>query len=487
MILNLDLSTDSAVLWGNLSKIIEEYKFDFKKIEKAYVLAKNAHKNQFRDSGEEYITHPLWVAMVVAQLDIGQEAIVASLLHDCIEDTKITENEISKMFGDEIALLVTGLTEVKKKTSGIEVHQTNIDVFRRFLFSSVNDVRILIIRLVDKLHNGLTIDSLSKERQIKYAKRVMGIYGPVAEYVGLHYFKKKIEDIAFEILNPKEVNKLKKIFSQHERNEIKALNLIKTEIESAVEANRFKNIEIEGRIKSLYSTYLKARKKGLSDIKDRVGIRVLTNSIGDCYQILGLLHARYQYLPDEFDDYISTPKANGYRSIQTTIKWKEGVTVEIQIRTKEMHEFNEFGPASHIAYKLSTDASKDGVGYEWVKELINWQKSSQNINNYRINVLSKYVYVFTPRGDTIQMPAGSTALDFAYRIHSDIGDRCVGVKKNGVIAKISDEIETGDMVEILVGKKINANKNWLSVVKTPEARERIRRVLSEKLGIDDID
>ena len=444
-------------------------------IKSAYDFAENAHKNQKRESGEQYISHPAWIAKVVAQLGVGQEAIMAALLHDCVEDTPITIDNIADNFGDEVALLVEGLTDVKRKTQGIEVHKTNIEVFRKFLFSSVNDVRVLIIRLVDKLHNGLTIDSLPEDRQIKYAKRIFGIYGPVAEYVGLHYFKRLLEDIAFKILYPNEAAELELILKDQSEYEESVLNEVTKEVESMLKINNLHNCEIQGRVKGLYSSFIKIKHKGLDKLKDGVGLRIITQNVANCYTILGLLHSRFEYIPEAFDDYISNPKPNGYRSIQTTLNWENKLTVEVQIRTKEMHEFNEFGPASHIAYKLSKDA--DGaMGFEWVRDLIKWQKSDKNIKNYTIKVLEKYIYVFTPKGDTIQLPAGSTALDFAYRLHTQIGDCCTGVKINQKMEKIDTFLQTGDYIEILTSKKANVNKNWLHFVTTAAAKEHIRKV-----------
>jgi GTP diphosphokinase / guanosine-3',5'-bis(diphosphate) 3'-diphosphatase len=474
--MGLDLSF-SDNYWQSLESAIVAPNFDKTIIKQAYDFMAKAHEGQKRYSGEAYISHPAWIAKTIAQLNIGQEAVIAALLHDCVEDTKTTVDEIANNFGDEVALLVSGLTEVKSKTSGIKINQTSIETFRKFFFSSVNDVRVLIIRLVDKLHNSLTIEYLPKDRQILYAKTIMKIYGPLAEYVGLHYFKKRLEDIAFRILYPDEAKKLEKIIQEREKDEVKALNLVKVEVERILKVNNINDVIVEGRIKSLYSTYLKIKKKGKSyKVKDRVAIRVLTNDLVECYTILGLLHAKYRSLPEEFEDYISLPKPNGYRSIQTTIAWKDGLTVEIQIKTKEMHEFNEFGPASHIAYKTGKEGGV-GKGMEWVKDLVRWQKGDNKINNYQLKVLTTYIYVFTPKGDTIQLPKGCTALDFAYRIHTGVGDRCMGVKINGKMGKIDDKLETGDLVEVLLGKKLNVNKNWMTMVKTPWAKEHIRKMM----------
>jgi len=480
MTIDISLSTVVDSYWLELKKAVVESGLELQNVEKAFLYSEKAHFGQRRESGEPYISHPVWVAKVMAQLEVGEEAVMAALLHDCVEDTSVTVDDIAMEFGDEIALLVSGLTEVKKKTHGIEVHKTNIEVFRNFLFSSVNDVRVLIIRLVDKLHNGLTVGYLPKERQIKFAKRVFGIYGPVAEYVGLHYFKRVLEDIAYRILYPKSAKRLEIEIEKNSKEERVAMAKIIGDIEKMMKINNIHEYEIQSRIKSLYSSHLKVSKYGLEHgLKDRVGIRVLVKNIADCYTVLGLIHSKYPYIEEEFKDYISSPKVNGYRSIQTTFGWRDGVSVEVQIRTFEMHEFNEFGPASHIAYKLGKNVD-GGVGLEWVRDLVKWQKGDNNINNYRINVLERFVYVFTPKGDTIQLPAGSTALDFAYKVHTEIGDRCVGVKINQKMGKIDTVLKTGDYVEILTNKKINANKNWLRFVVTPWAKEHIRKVTLDK-------
>lgn len=477
--MGLDLSlSNNNNYWLDLEKFIKDKGFDVELIKKAFDFAAKAHANQYRESGDLAITHLCWVAKVVSQLNIGQEAVLAALMHDIVEEKDVSLDEIADQFGDEVALLVSGLTEVKKKTKSISIHQTSIEIFRKFLFSSVNDVRILIIRLVDKLHNGLTIGPLPDIKKTEYAKKVMGIYAPIAEYVGLHYFKRLLEDIAFKILYPEEALKLEKIFKEISNDEIKALALVKETISKMMRINNINHFAVEGRIKSLHSTYLKIKRKGLERVKDRVGVRILVDSVSDCYTILGLLHSKYYYLPDEFDDYISSPKPNGYRSIQTTLNWKDKLTVEVQIKTFEMHEFNEFGPASHIAYKMGR-GKNEGKGLEWVRDLIKWQTNENNINNYQLHVLKKYIYIFTPKGDTIQMPSGSTALDFAYRIHTDIGDHFYGAMINNKMANIDTLLKTGDLVEILIGKKLNVNKNWLRIVKTSWAKEHIRKMVQD--------
>ncbi len=269
------------------------------------------------------------------------------------------------------------------------------------------------------------------------------------------------------------------MLEDRKKDELRALAKVSREIEEILKINRINECQIQGRIKSAYSTFLKSKKYRSGMGKDRVGIRIITQDIQTCYSILGLIHSRYKYIENEFNDYISSPKPNGYRSIQTTFEWKHGVTVEVQIRTQEMHDFDEFGPASHIAYKLKLH-NKAGMGYEWIKDLVKWQKDSGNVNNYRINVLENYIYVFTPKGDTIQLPKGSTVLDYAYRIHSDLGDRFNVGKVNGKVKKIDSLLKTGDLVEIITTKKVNVTRNWLNFVRTPQAKERIRRLTGDK-------
>lgn len=477
--MDLDISFNTGYGFDQLKKFLIDPELNIEVIRKAFDFATAAHQNQKRESGEPYISHPLWIAKVAAQLGIGQEAIMTALLHDCVEDTNVTIEEIAKQFGDEVALLVEGLTEVKNKTKGVLLHQTNIEVFRKFLFSSVDDVRILILRLIDKMHNGLTIGALSPERQLKHANRVMGIYGPIAEYVGLHYFKKILEDTAFKIAYPQEALRIEKMIADRSQKEQETLDLVKEELEKTLKFNNVNNFEIQSRIKSLYSSYTRIRKKTKSGkmetegLWDRVGIRVLVESVPDCYTVLGLLHSKYNHLSEEFNDYISNPKPNGYRSIQTTLIWEDGITAEVQIRTFEMHEFNEFGPASHIAYKMG---KKHGGGIEWVRHLVDWQKNDGGVNNYRVKVLKDFVYVFTPKGDVIQMPQGSSVLDFAYRVHTSVGDRCVGAKVNQKMVKIGTIIENGDLIEILTTSKPKVTRDWLNLVKTSWAREHIRKM-----------
>lgn len=479
----LDLKLNTSFKFSDFKRYLGK-DIDISRVEKAFNYAKQAHKNQLRKSGRPYFEHPVWIARVAAQLKIDTEGIIAALLHDCVEDTPTTIDQVANLFGDEVALLVDGLTDVKNKTSKIILHQENIAVFRQFLVSGINDVRIIILRIIDKLHNGLTIESLSPEKQLKYATRVLGIYSPMAEYVGLHFFKRKLDDIAFEIVNKEKYDEIYKAILDQKQTERQALKKVKAEIKSILEINRLGKYKIKSRIKSIYSTYNKLKYKKIDSvdrIKDRVGIRVMVTDISDCYTILSLLHSKYEYIESEFDDYIANPKENGYRSIQTTLKWDDRVTVEVQIRTFEMDDFNEFGPASHVAYKIrKSDEKNIGMTGEWLRDLVKWQSKTDGVHNYKISVLTNNIYVFTPKGDVIQMDSGSSGLDFAFRLHTDIGKHCVGVKINKKIKKLNTELKTGDMVEILLGKKETISADWLEYVRTKVARNEIRKYLYKK-------
>jgi len=479
----LDLKLKTNFKFSDFRKYLSK-DIDINRVEKAFNYAKKAHQNQLRKSGRPYFEHPLWIAKVAAQLKIDTEGVIAALLHDCVEDTPTTIDQVADLFGNEVALLVDGLTDVKNKTSKIILHQENIAVFRQFLVSGINDVRIIILRIIDKLHNGLTIESLTPEKKLKYATRVLGIYSPMAEYVGLHFFKRKLDDIAFEIVNKEKFDEIYKAILDQKQTERQALKKVKAEIKSILEINGVANYKIKSRIKSIFSTYNKLKYKkieGVERIKDRVGIRVMVTDISECYTILSLLHSKYEYIESEFDDYIANPKENGYRSIQTTLKWDERVTVEVQIRTFEMDDFNEFGPASHVAYKIRKSGEKNvGMTGQLLKDLVKWQSKTDGVHNYKISVLTHNIYVFTPKGDVIQMDSGSTGLDFAFRLHTDIGKHCMGVKINNKIKKLNTELKTGDMVEILLGKKNTISADWLEYTKTKVARNEIRKYLYKK-------
>lgn len=427
--------------WKGLKKICEEKKYSISLVEKAYNTAFNVHYNEIRESGEMYIAHPVWMAKIAAQMDLGIDAVIACLFHKAIENDKDFIKKAKKEYGSDVFNILSGLTKVNKQTKKVKVNHSSMDYYKHFIISSVEDIRVLIIRIIDKIHDTLTIDYLPQNRRLDLAKRVMTVYVPLCEYVGLMYFKRILEDKAFLILYPKEYAKTLVIVKERRRKEVKTLYFFEKAIREDLEKNGIKNFEIQARLKSLYSSYLKIKNKGIERLKDRVGFRIIVNSIKECYTTLGILHSKYRYLKDEFDDYISDPKPNGYQSIKTALLWKHKLTVEVQIRTKTMHEYAEYGPAAHISYKDPGEV-KD---YVWMKNLLNWQSQK----NYQIKVMRDYIYVFTPKRDIYQLEKNSTVKDFAYKIHSNLGHHCAGGKVNGKRMSKNTILKTGDVVEII--------------------------------------
>jgi RelA/SpoT family (p)ppGpp synthetase len=461
---------------------------DITKIKKAYLFAQKAHRGQKRKSGHPFITHPTYVAYLAASLGLDESSITASFLHDVLEDTGVDLDEIERQFGLEVALIVEGMTAFKKTGRRLENLGESIDNFQKMLISSVDDIRVLIIRLSDKLHNALTIEYLPAKRQKQFAQGLLRIYAPLAEYVGLGFFKRELEDIAFSILYPEKYSWLKTILSNYEETREKRLKMISRRIKKALLKNKIKYKSIYGRRKGLWSLYQKMKRhvaqgritwENPREILDQVGITIIAPNVPSCYAALGVVHRLYHYLPEEFDDYISSPKPNGYRSIQTTVRFGRS-TAEIQIKTFKMHEYNEFGPASHIAYKAAGGKSVTNFSYSWVRQLVSW-KNHQKRNRFKLKVFDQFVYVVTPKGDVIQLPKGSTPLDFAYYIHTRLGDYCRGALVNGKLVELSYTLENGDMVEILKAKrKIGPKADWLDLVKTGLAKRIIRRRLGER-------
>jgi GTP pyrophosphokinase len=431
--------------WLYLQKYLDQPSFDLTEIYKAYTFVFEIHRNKVRRTGEPYISHSVWIAKVLARLGIGQEAVIAGLLHNVVgKDIKIL-NRIELLFGNEVASIVTGLNQINNNTKGMKLHGMDLEIFRKFLISSIEDVRVLIIRLVDKLHDGLTINSLPVHKRRSYAKKVLGVYAPMAEYVGLNYFSQLLEDIAFKLLYPKSWKELEEILKKNYRKEIKSLWEFKSDLASLLGNEKIEKYEVQARIKGLYSSYLKWKKKGIERLKDRIGFRVITKNEEDCYKVLGGLHLKYPYIREEFDDYISAPKTNGYQTIKTTLRWKHKLFVEVQIRTEEMHELAEFGAASHLIYKMKNSDKKGN----WFKNLVLWKKNGDDKNKFKINILADYVYVFTPKGEIIQLKSGSNIKDFAFKIHSELGEICKGGRVNGIKKKKDYILKTGDVVKVL--------------------------------------
>lgn len=468
-----------------------------KTISKAYNYAKEQHKNQKRKTGEEYVQHPLNVALEIAKLHIDYVSIAAAILHDVLEDCNVCEDDLKKEFGEEITEIVKGVTKLRH-TKDIPSRQFNVNDLRRLFFAATKDIRVLIIKLADRLHNARTIQGLKPERQFSYAQEILNIYSPLAEFIGIYYFKRDLEDAAFKTINPKEYKRIEGFLKKSRPERLRYIKSVTQDLNKEMRKNRVK-CKILGRDKSIYGIYRKLRRylsegkiKTTSEfqkIYDYFGFRILVNNKIDCYKVLGIIHSLWHPILNEFDDYIANPKPNGYKSLHTTVFCKENHHAEFQIRTYKMHEFSEFGPASHIAYKMAgSKYAKPVFGFNWLKSLFTWQKkepSKLTSDDFRIDVFKDNIFVLTPTNEVKELPKGSTPVDFAYQIHSQIGNSCRGAKINGKLVPLSTELNTGDIVEILTEKRAKYPiEDWLDFLKVASTRSKIKHALREKNRLD---
>ncbi len=465
--------------------------YDLVFIEKAIVEAEQLHAGQLRKSGLPYIVHPFSVALEILELDLGANAVAASLLHDTIEDCNVDKNYIEKRFNPTVAKLVEGVTKLDEIADNSISRYTELMNLRKFLISSASDIRVLLIKLADRLHNMRTIDSLPPLKQIDYSEETLKVYVPLAEYVGIGKFKRELEDIAFRKKEPEIYKKIKAKIEKDERIHQGILDQLIIDIEKILKSETDYPTEVFGRIKSVHSTYSKLQKKlregkifdiedlEVSKIKDLLGVSIILNSNEiECYRILGIIHAHFEHLPKDFDDYIARPKRNGYRALQTTVVYKEA-TSEIQIKTSEMHEINEFGPASHLAYKLSGKRNaKISSHYGWVKNLSMWLSGSDDEKKYELSAFEDKIFVITPKGKVVELKKGASPLDFAYAIHSEVGNRFISSKINGQIGKIDATLMNGDVVEVLTSKNSKKpSEEWLKHARMTSTKGKIRRLL----------
>jgi guanosine-3',5'-bis(diphosphate) 3'-pyrophosphohydrolase len=450
----MDLEYSKQNLEETFYKDFLQYKTP--KVQEAFEWAYELHDEQFRKSGDPYIVHVMSTAKQLMEIGLDEETIIAALLHDVMDYCDVKYEDIKDRFGPNIADLVLAEKKVANLTNDAHIKFSNYDNLRRMLFSMTDDIRVILIKLSSRVDGLKTINCLTPERQIICSQETMDVYVPLAEYINLNNWVHLLQDNAFQTLEPLAYENIKKIVEKDPRSSVSNIQHIKDELEDLMKENEIK-CEISGRVKSLYSLHKKIknylnREKILTydteGIYDLLAFRIIlpVNDVIDCYKVLGAIHSKYEHVPSEFDDYISRPKENGYQSIQTDI-YIQDVIIEIQIRTKEMHEFNEFGAASHLAYKLN--GSKPSKEFGWVKDLTRWNEEKL----YSIeNVLGDKIFVFTPDGKLIEMHKGETVIDFAYRIHTLVGNTCTGAKINGKSAAINSKLETGDIVEIITSK-----------------------------------
>lgn len=456
-------------------------------LRKAFDFAKKAHEGQKRKSGEDFFLHSQQVAVILGQFFPNVPTLAAALLHDIPEDTKITLEEIKKEFGEEIAQLVDGVTKLGKVRFHDSTDKFYVENLRKLFIATSEDIRVILIKLADRIHNMRTIEFLTSEKQIKISKETLEMYAPIAGRLGISSWKDELEDLAFKVVYPKEYLETKKILNEEIKKRDQNIKEVKKNVESILRTEGIKFLEISGRIKRIYSLYRKLQKYhgDISKIYDIFALRIIVRSTADCYAVLGFIHRHFQPMPGRIKDYISTPKPNGYQSIHTTVFDTSGKIVEIQIRTDLMDEEAERGIAAHWFY--SEEGKAQSVGSfraPWVKELRAWQEEAfspeEFLNSLKIDFFRDRIFVFTPKGDIKDLPAGATVIDFAFAVHTDLGYHMMGAKINGKMSKIYDELKKGDVIEILKNKQpVKISRDWLEHARTGGARNKIRHYLNE--------
>ena len=455
-------------------------------VEKAYAVADEKHRGQKRQSGEPYITHPLAVAQILADLGLGPRAIAAALLHDTVEDTGYPLDELRAEFGDEVALLVDGVTKLDKVKYG---ESAQAETVRKMIVAMSKDIRVLVIKLADRLHHARTWGFVPSEKAAKKATETLEIYAPLAHRLGIQTIKSELEDLSFAVLHPKIYNEIDSLVKQRTPQREQYVQNVIADVNRDLHELRIRG-SVAGRPKQLYSVYQKmvVRGREFDDIYDLIGIRVIVGTVRDCYAVLGSIHARWRPLPGRFKDYIATPKFNLYRSLHTTVIGPGGRTVEIQIRTQEMHQQAEFGVAAHWKYKermaggkaTADDTKSIDTDMAWLARISDWESETKDpgefLDSLRFEIGAKDVYVFTPKGRVIGLPSGATPVDFAYAVHTEIGHRTMGAKVNGRLVPLESRLNSGDVVEVFTSKNPDASpsQDWLTFVKSTRARNKIR-------------
>lgn len=476
-----------------LNSILEiNPKYDIDIISKAYDISEEMHRGQLRKSGEPYLIHPLAVAEILADLGMDEETIVAGLLHDVVEDTEYTKEELIRDFGAEVELLVDGVTKLGSlKFESKEERQA--ENLRKMFLAMSKDIRVLIIKLSDRLHNLRTINYMTHDKIIEKCRETLDIYAPLAARLGIYAMKMELEDIALKFLEPEAYYDLAEQVSERKGEREDAINGVVEEIEKTLKEIDIKH-DIYGRSKHFYSIYkkMKYQHKNIDEIFDLMAVRIIVESVRDCYAVLGLVHTMWKPIPGRFKDYIAMPKPNMYQSLHTTVLGNSGKPFEIQIRTYEMHKIAEYGIAAHWKYKEGIESDKEEVKLSWLRQALEWQKDVNDpkefMESLKMDLFSSQVFVFTPQGDVLELPAGATPLDFAFKIHSDVGCKCVGAKVNGKMVTIDHTLENGNIIEIVTSPNAaGPSIDWLKIAKSSSARNKIRQWLKKENKTDAID
>jgi GTP pyrophosphokinase len=481
--------TETAKYEDLISAVKDATEEDKALIKKAYDFAVRAHGTQERFSGEPYFNHCFAVAMNLAQFRMETKVIAAGLLHDTLEDTHITAKDFEAQFGKEILFLVEGVTKLGKlKYRG---EQRHVESLRKFFIATTKDIRVLIIKLADRLHNASTLEFVPPEKRKRIALETLEIYAPLAYRLGMGIIRHRLEELAFPYAYPEEYKKTKELMREREDEIQKRLEKFYRSLKKEIAAAGYKQFRTSNRMKGTYSLYKKLveKKMDMTKIYDLMAIRVIVPTVADCYGILGVVHANWRPLPGRIKDYIAFPKPNGYQSLHTTVFTGDGGILEVQIRTEEMHREAEYGIASHLGYKEGITKSKTriediGKKYAWFKQLVELQenvsRTGEFLNQLKVDFFENRVFLFTPKGDVIDLPEGSSPIDFAYAVHSEIGDHVSGARVNGKFVGIDTDLHNGDIVEIETKRSVSPTRKWLESAKTTLAKRHIRVALQEK-------
>ena len=488
------LTANERGLLGDLFAIVEEHaenslvEIDRARVEEAFVFACEHHADQRRRSGEEFIVHPVGVALICAGMLLDTETLCAALLHDTVEDTTASLSEVEERFGEEVASLVDGVTKLTGITFSSR-DEAQAENYRKMIVAMASDVRVVLIKLADRLHNMRTLGALPKQKQLEKARETLEIYAPIAHRLGIHAIKWELEDLSFATLHPRKYAEIKGLVAQQREERESYVTTAGQYLEAELESVGISAL-IAGRAKHFFSIYSKMTRKGreFNEIYDLTAMRVVVASVKDCYGAVGVIHSLWKPLPGRFKDFIAMPKFNMYQSLHTTVIGPEGQPLEIQIRTREMHNMAEYGVAAHWMYKRSADSAKTGKAswsedtekLKWLRSMVDWQSETSDPKEFmetlRVDLFEDEVYVFTPKGEVKSLAAGATPLDFAYEVHTDVGHRCVGAKVNGKIVPLHYELRSGDIVEVLTSKRERGpSRDWLAVVKTTRARNKIKQ------------
>lgn len=492
---------DPEQLYHTLVERVKKYhpSDDISMIEKAYRVASDAHNGQKRKSGEPYIIHPLWVGTILADLEMDKETIVSGMLHDVVEDTEVTLEDIRSDFGDEVALLVDGVTKLGQLSYSQDKLEVQAENLRKMFLAMAKDIRVIIIKLADRLHNMRTLEFMRPEKQKEKAKETMDIYAPLAQRLGISKIKIELDDLSLKYYEPEVYNQLVKDLNERKTEREEFVQQIVAEVSKHMENAHIK-AKVYGRVKHLFSIYKKMvnQNKTLDQVYDLFAVRIIVDSVKDCYAALGVIHEMYTPIPGRFKDYIAMPKANMYQSLHTTLIGPSGQPFEIQIRTEEMHKTAEYGIAAHWKYKESGDSKKNVKTKEeeklsWLRQILEWQQDMSDNREFMsllkgdLDLFAEDVYCFTPNGDVKNLPNGSTPVDFAYAIHSAVGNKMVGARVNGKLVNIDYKIQNGDRIEILTSQNSKGpSRDWLNIVKSTQAKSKINQWFKKEFKEDNI-